>query len=148
MKRRLVRLKRLAENAETQEERALRAMATLSKDIAVQETAVERLRGFYEEYASRRHELLGGQHTLRQLANMNAFVDRLQREMSAAEETISRLREELENKRQIWLQRRSGRHRLEHVLQSGESELRQHEERLEQASVDDWTSYRGSKRQL
>jgi len=143
MKRRVARLKRLIRTAQSREERALRALAAARQEIAAQETACERLRSFHEEYSSQRHGLLVGHQSARQLANMSAFVDRLQDEIRGAEEQLAKLRENLEGRRQAWLQTRLRRQRLEIVLQQSERQLRKSEERLEQASYDDWSSFRG-----
>jgi flagellar export protein FliJ len=143
MKHRVARLKRLVQSALSQEDRALRAMASATQSIAAQESACERLKSFHQEYSSRRHGLLVGQQSGRQLANMSAFVDRLQGEIRAAEETLEKLKENLEGRRQAWLQYRLRRQRFEVVLQQGQDQLRELEARYEQATYDDWTSFRG-----
>ena len=143
MKQRLVRLRRLIKNAESHEQRALRDMATARQEMAAQESACKRLQGFHQEYLGMRHQQLVGQQSGRQLANMSAFVDRLQEELRAAEETLQGLGEKLESRRQSWLRYRLRRQRLELVLQQGEDQLRRAEDRLEQAAFDDWTSFRG-----
>ena len=143
MKRRIARLERLAQSALSQEERAMRAMASARKSIEVQESACGRLRSFHEEYSNRRHGALGNQQSGRQLANISAFVDRLQGEISTAEKTLQKLKENFEGRRHSWLQRRLRRQRLEIVLQQARDQLSELEARQEQASFDDWTSFRG-----
>jgi len=142
MKRRIERLRRLIRNAGSQEERALREMASAQQEKQAQETACLRLKSYHQEYLGMRHQLLVGQQSGRQLANTSAFVDRLEDELKTAEATLRTLTENLERRRQTWLRQRLRRQRLELVLRQGEDHLHRDEARLEQATQDDWSSFR------
>lgn len=137
MMNKVQRLQSAAQVAHTREDQATEALADSQRCLAEHQSRLQQLLDFRTEYAERLQ--VAGQQGIvgRQLRGYTAFLASLDAAISQAHQSLERLQEELQRRRQVWVTNRAKTQALEEVIHRYRLEQGRAEQRREQAESDE-----------
>lgn len=132
------RLQPAVDQAQRRQKDALQRLADHQQKLAHAEQQLEELQGYRRDYA-----LGDGGLTVSALLNRQQFVDRIDQAIVQQAKLVERLRRQLDDARERWLQAHARENALDTVVERLRKQESQREQRLEQAEVDERTQHRG-----
>ena len=131
------RLQPAVDQAQRRQKDALQRLAEQQQKLAHAEQQLEELQRYRRDYG-----LGDGGLTVSALLNRQQFVERIDQAIVQQGHLIERLQRQLEAARQRWLQAHARENALDSVVERFRTQEQQHEQRLEQAEVDERMQYR------
>jgi len=131
------RLQPAVDQAQRRQKDALQRLADHQQKLAHAEQQLEELQRYRRDYS-----LAGGGLTVTALLNRQQFVDRIDQAIVQQAKLIERLQRQLEDARERWLQAHARENALDSVVERLRKQESQHEQRLEQAEVDERMQHR------
>jgi len=125
------------DQAQRRQKDALQRLAEQQQKLAHAEQQLEELQRYRRDYG-----LGDGGLTVSALLNRQQFVERIDQAIVQQGHLIERLQRQLEAARQRWLQAHARENALDSVVERFRTQEQQHEQRLEQAEVDERMQYR------
>ena len=132
------RLQPAVDQAQRRQKEALQRLAEHQQKLAQAEQQLEELQRYRREYS-----LADGGLTVSALLNRQQFVERIDQAIVQQSRLIERLQRLLEGARERWLEAHARENALDSVVERLRKQEFQHEQRLEQAEVDERMQYRG-----
>lgn len=130
------RLKPVRELAGGRERDASLALAELRRQVEEQERRLEQLRKFRDEYVSGRPPGLGATDAVR-LANLGAFLGRLNDAIREQEKRLAELRRNVERQAELWRERHSETAAIDRVVERLHADEQRALDRREQNDQDE-----------
>lgn len=131
------RLQPAVEQAQRRQKDALQRMVDHQQKLAHAEQQWEELKRYRQDYS-----LGDGGLTVSALLNRQQFVERIDQAIIQQGRLIERLQRQVEAARERWLQAHARENALDSVVERFRKQEQQHEQRLEQADVDERMQYR------
>jgi flagellar FliJ protein len=131
------RLQPAVDQAQRRQKDALQRLADHQQKLAHAEQQLEELQRYRRDYS-----LADGGLTVSALLNRQQFVDRIDQAIVQQAKLIERLQRQLEGARERWLQAHARENALDSVVERLRKQESQHEQRLEQAEVDERMQHR------
>ncbi|GLQ47381.1 hypothetical protein GCM10007862_24320 [Dyella lipolytica] len=131
------RLQPAVDQAQRRQKDALQRMAEHQQKLANAEQQWEELKRYRQDYS-----LGDGGLTVSALLNRQQFVERIDQAILQQGRLIERLQRQVDAARERWLQAHARENALDTVVERFRKQEQQHEQRLEQADVDERMQYR------
>jgi flagellar protein FliJ len=131
------RLQPAVEQAQRRQKDALQRMADHQQKLAHAEQQWEELKRYRQDYS-----LGDGGMTVSALLNRQQFVERIDQAILQQGRLVERLQRQVEAARERWLQAHARENALGGVVERFRKQEQQHEQRLEQADVDERMQHR------
>lgn len=131
-------LQAAARVAHSREDEAVKWLAESQQRLADQQRRLQQLMLFRGEYAMQfQHEGSGGGITARRFQDYAAFLNSLDQGITESQQMLQRLQQELQRKRQHWVQMRAKTKALEEVMDRDRKVQVQREDQREQRASDE-----------
>ena len=138
MKKRSNRLKPVASHAKNQEQYAARVFAEAQQRVSDSENQLVQLVGFRDEYLGRYKSENQQLNSMSQILDYQAFLEKLNKGIGQAHNTISVCKQQCDILKQQWLQRRVKRQALDSVVVKYQQDENKHELHLEQLEMEEF----------
>jgi flagellar FliJ protein len=132
------RLQPAVEQAQRRQQDALQRLAELQQKLAHARQQLDELGRYRRDYGAG-----AGNLTVAALLNRQQFVERIDQAIVQQGRLVERLERQLDAARERWLQAHARESALGSVVERLRTQEAQHEQRLEQAEVDERMQHRG-----
>ncbi|MDH5324806.1 MAG: flagellar export protein FliJ [Gammaproteobacteria bacterium] len=132
-----VRLQPIVEMADTRQQRATAALGQAQYHLRQQESRLEELRQYYQEYLLRMHSVGSGGSGAAMLLSIKEFTEKLHTAIQAQEQQVRDAESMLQNKKLNWFESRRNKKTLLKVVDSYSKQEQRNEAVKEQKDNDE-----------